>query len=418
MKQFFMFFAAFLAAIIGLSAQEPASNGMGENQITAISVSGLSRTKPYIIERPLQKFIGRPAGDVDINEVIALVKSTGVVEPLSVGMPDNQEGSGKTLVITAREKWSILPIPVVSVNSSGWTVGAAVMDTNAFGIKDNMMVMGSYGTGGWMGNLMYISTPKGIGDFGWNFSGMVSLQNKEIIDQKDEQVLRRYDSIFINPSIGLSYQLTELITPAISVAYKGVLLRDSDDPVNAPEEDAHGISVSPGISIRHNTWDGIFLNEGSASLRYNYTFVIGGDDVHSVTLRAALNRSIIPGFRYIAKTGILFATPSAAPFFESAPISIGVNVLPQKYSAINFASGSLGLEKYLLKFSFGTISLTAAYEAVYSDGALLKHQFDHGPIAMLQMYFNKIAIPGMGLGGAYNVDKNVWQFAFNIGMAF
>jgi hypothetical protein len=37
---------------------------------------------------------------------------------------------------------------------------------------------------------------------------------------------------------------------------------------------------------------------------------------------------------------------------------------------------------------------------------------------MLQMYFNRIAIPGMGLGGAYNADKNTWQFAFNIGMMF
>jgi hypothetical protein len=34
------------------------------------------------------------------------------------------------------------------------------------------------------------------------------------------------------------------------------------------------------------------------------------------------------------------------------------------------------------------------------------------------MYFSGLALPAMGLGGAYNVDKNTWQFAFNIGMAF
>jgi hypothetical protein len=37
---------------------------------------------------------------------------------------------------------------------------------------------------------------------------------------------------------------------------------------------------------------------------------------------------------------------------------------------------------------------------------------------MLQMYLSRVAIPGVGLGGAYNVDKNTWQYAFNIGMAF
>jgi hypothetical protein len=248
--------------------------------------------------------------------------------------------------------------------------------------------------------------------------GMIFFQEKENMDQKDDKVLRRYNSISINPSAGISYKLTGLVTPSFALSYKGILLRDTEDPVNAPEKDVHGISFSPGIGVRHNTWDGIFLNESSASLKYNYILVIDGDDVHSVSLNAALNRSFMPGFRYIAKTGIVFSTPSAAPFFESSPITVGAHILSQKYSALNFAAGSFGLEKSLYNFSFGTISLLAAYEVVYSDGELLHHQFDHGPVAMLQMYLHRIAIPGVGLGGAYNVDKDIWQYAFNIGMMF
>jgi hypothetical protein len=64
------------------------------------------------------------------------------------------------------------------------------------------------------------------------------------------------------------------------------------------------------------------------------------------------------------------------------------------------------------------IALAAAYEVVYSNGAILDHQFDHGPVAMLQVYFSKLAFPGMGAGAAYNADKNKWQIAFNIGMSF
>jgi hypothetical protein len=37
---------------------------------------------------------------------------------------------------------------------------------------------------------------------------------------------------------------------------------------------------------------------------------------------------------------------------------------------------------------------------------------------VVSMYFSKLDFPSMGLGGAYNVDKNVWQYAFNVGMAF
>jgi hypothetical protein len=407
--------------LLGLSAAAQENSGVVEsiqNTITAISVSGLKRTKPYIIENPLQKFIGQDAGNVDTNEVIAIVKSSGVVEPLTVEFEDNQEGGGKVLAITVKEKWSILPIPFFSIGSSDWGFGGAFMDTNAFGVRDNIMVMGSYSPSSWMVNVMFIDSPNAVGDFGWNIMGMFLHQDKENIDQKDEQTLRRYNSITINPSFGLSYKLTELITPSISVGYKNVMLRDTESPINAPEDGVQAVSIAPGIGIIRNTWDGYFLNEKSSSLKYTYNFVIGGDDIHSVTLNGTFNHSIIPGFRVTAKTGMVFATPFASPFFESSSVNASVNILPQKYSAVDFAGVSLGLEKYIYKFKFGTLALSAAYQIVYSHGDLLEHQFDHGPAAMLQMYLSGIAIPAVGLGGAYNVDKDTWQYAASIGVAF
>jgi hypothetical protein len=355
--------------------------------------------------------------------VIAVLQSTGIVEPLTVEIEDSRDGDGnvipgRVLAVTVREKWSIFPIPFFSVNSSGWSAGGAFMDANAFGIKDTMMLMGSYGANGWMANAMYIHSPVSIGSFGWNLMGMFLFQDKESVDQKGEEIQRRFNSMSINPSIGLSYKLTDLITPSIGVSYRNVILRDTESPINAPEDGVQAISITPGIGITHNTWDGYFLNEKSASLKYNYVFVIGADDGHSVSLNGVVNHSIIPGFRVTAKTGIVFATPSASPFFESYQRNAAVNSLPSGYSAVNFSGISLGLEKYLFKFKFGMVSISAAYQAVYSNGELLHNQFDHGPVAMLQMYFSRIAIPGMGLGAAYNVDKNTWQFAFNIGMMF
>jgi hypothetical protein len=418
MRRIYAVFVTLLIIVSGLFSQESSNESQYENIITSISISGLKRTKLYVIEQPLQKFIGRETESIDINEVIAIIKSTNIVEPLTVEIEDNQEKSGKILAITVREKWSVFPIPFFSISSSGWGVGGAFMDTNAFGIKDTMMLVGSGGSNSWMADVMYIHSPNIVGDLGWNFMGMFLSQDKENIDQMDEQILRRFNSMTINPSIGLSYKLTDMITPNISIGYKGIMLRDTDKPVNAPEDGVHAISISPGVSIHNDTWDGYFLNGIDASLKYNYTLVIDNDDVHSASLNASLNQSIVPGFRVTAKSGILFATSSASPFFESSPINAAVNILPQTYSAVDFAGISLGLEKYLFKFRFGTVSISAAYQAVYSHGELLHHQFDHGPVAMMQMYFSRVAIPGMGLGAAYNVDKNVWQYAFNVGMAF
>jgi hypothetical protein len=418
MKRAFMVLAVCTAVLTGLFSQELADNSRGEQRITAVSVIGLKRTKPYIAETPLQKFIGMDADSIDNNEVIAVVKSTGVIEPLSVEIIDNQEGNGKTLVVTVKEKWTIFPIPIISVNSSGWSAGGVLADANAFGLKDMMMVMGIFGTGDLTASVMYINTPDRIGAFGWNVMGFFSLQENETTDQTGERILQLYNSMSINPTIGLSYSWREHITPSLSLSYRYVGLRDTDNPINAPENGVHALTLSPSINIRYNSWDGYFLNDKNASLKYNYTFVINDEDVHSVSINAAFNHSLIPGFRFTAKSGMTFAAPSASPFFESSSASIPVSILAQRYSAHHIAGLSLGLEKYLLKFKFGMLSVSAAYQGVYSYSSVLEHQADHGAAAMLQMYFSGVALPAMGLGGAYNVDKNIWQYAFNVGMSF
>jgi hypothetical protein len=265
---------------------------------------------------------------------------------------------------------------------------------------------------------MYIHSPAGVGEFGWNVMAFFSLQENELTDQTGNQTLRRYNSMSIRPSVGLSYLFSELVNAGISLSYKNIMLRDTEHPINMPENGTQGITLSPNVGIRHNTWDGYFLNEKQASLKYEYTFVIGGDDVHSVSISAAFNHSIIPGFRFTAKTGMASSTSFTSPYFEFQPLSAAVNILPTSYAAAMMAGVSLGLEKSLFKFSFGTLSLSAAYQAVYSHSDLLPNQSDHGPVAMLQMYFNRIAMPGIGLGGAYNVDKKTWQYAFNMGMTF
>jgi hypothetical protein len=129
------------------------------------------------------------------------------------------------------------------------------------------------------------------------------------------------------------------------------------------------------------------------------------------------NHSLLPGFRLISRGSLLFSFGEVAPFFESAPVS-STNLLSSSYSASDYAAFSLGLEKYLFKFLFGTsFAAFLSYQTVYSNGELLRHQFDHGPVTGLQLYFSKIAIPGFLLGAAYNADKNYFTFVFNMGMS-
>jgi hypothetical protein len=296
-------------------------------------------------------------------------------------------------------------------------VGGALIDTNAFGIMDLINLGGGYGSDSWTVNLMYIRSPKAVGDFGFMFMGMFTNQETENTDQTGNDVLQRFNSLNISPAGSVSYSVTELMNISFNFSYQYIMLTEKDNQINAPLNDIHAFGLSPRIGLRKTSWDGYLVSEKSTSLGFNYRFVIGDDDTQSVIFNAVYNHPIIPGFLITSKAGMLYSSSSSSPFFEST-LGSTVNILSSKYSVLNYMAASVGLEKYLFKFSFGTVSIAAAYQLAYSDGKVLHNQIDHGPVATLQMYFSKLAIPGIGLGAAYNVDKNNFQFAANIGMAF
>lgn len=418
MKRILFAFVLFTMLLLQIFPQSEENNAnQGEYIITGISILGLKRTKPHTIEMLLQKYIGCAADDVDTNDVYAIIKDTNILEPLSVEITNSETGNGKTLTVTVQEKWSIFPVPFFLINSDKWNVGGAFIDANVLGLRDMMLIAGGYGSDNWFAALMYIKTPNAAGEFGYSVMGMFLNQNTENTDQTGKDVLRRFNRTSITPNFSLSYPLTRFINSSLNFSYHYIKLNNTENPLNAPQDGIQAIGLSPRISIRTSSWDGYLLNEKNASLSYTYRFIIGDNDAQSVTLNAGFNHSFMPGFRVTAKTGVLFSTTSASPFFEST-LNPTVNIHSTKYSVLNYAAASVGLEKYLFKFSFGIISAAAAYQTAYSDGIFLRHQFDHGPVATIQMYLSKVALPGIGLGVAYNIGKNTFQYAANVGMAF
>jgi len=406
----------FAGALLGLlcAAAPPVSAA----QITDIYVSGLRRTRPHVVEAPLQRFVGRYAEDIDLNEVHAVIGDLGVLELLAVEKRYDADGSGKTLALTVRERWSVFGMPFFSVTPRGWIVGGGVADTNAFGLRNMLAIAGAYGPNEWFVMPMFIATPNAVGDFGWMLASAFGSANMEHTDQAGETVLRRFSIFTINPRFGLSYSLTERMTLGIRLSYNYITLRNNENMINTPAANRiQSFAISPNIEMRSSAWDGFLRSENHLSLEYYYGIVFDADNVQRVSLRAAFNQTIVPGLRATARSGLIFSSQSATPFFESGPV-FGINILSPSYSARSYAGLSLGLERYLFRFSLGTVSVAAAYQAVHSDGALLRNQFDHGPAATLQLYFSRLAIPGIGLGGAYNVRRNSFQFAFNIGMLF
>ena len=384
-----------------------------EDRIRELSITGLNRTRLATAERPLRRFIGHPASQVDPYDVRAAVLATGILEPLEVSI------GGGVLSVDVRERWSIIPVPVFMAGSDGVMGGFAFFDANAFGRNDNFFMAGIYHSAGWMTSAGYIHAPQGRLVPGWSAVAAFSRTERSDTNQRNED-LRRFALDGITFSGGLNFPLLEnisLLSASLQFTFNERILRDSLDAFNAPEEGLRLFGIGGELSLRRSSWDGYFLSQESASARYYHRTSFGGESYHSVRLRGIWERSLVPGFRVITRSGVIFE-PRVPVLFESAPAAAQIAILPRNFSARNYAGLSLGLERYLFRIAAGTFSLSAAYQFVYSQGSILRNSFDHGFTGMLNFYLNRIAIPAVGLGIAYNVRENFLQGSFSMGMSF
>jgi hypothetical protein len=176
-------------------------------------------------------------------------------------------------------------------------------------------------------------------------------------------------------------------------------------------------SAGTELSLNKNSWDGYYLSQEGASLQYSFNVSQDSAYFHSIRFRGVWEKSLIPGFRFNVRTGLVFE-PGVPILFESSPFAAQVAILPQDFTARNYIGASAGLEKHLFKISLGTFSVSAAYQVVYSYGSILGASLDHGVTGMVSFYLSQLAIPAIGAGFAYNVKENYLQGSFSMGMNF
>jgi hypothetical protein len=303
--------------------------------------------------------------------------------------------------------------------SSGNTVfGLFLMDVNAFGQRDQMSVGAIYGSSGFSGLAMYNHTPNRAGLPGWNAAVSYGHRESEDLDRY-ETVHRRYSTNQFRLSLGINYPFNNLFSGSTSLSFTNISLAENENPLNPPEKGAMLLGFSPSLSLRRSSWDGFLLSQQSLSLRYGYNYALLGSSFHQVDIRGVFEQSFIPGFRAGLRAGLVWRShgdTSTNTLFEYSPQSVNINILPQGFSARNYASLSAGLEKHLIQFRWGSLSALGSWQSVFSYGSISGEQFDHGPSGGLRLYLSRVALPAMSLNFAYNMNSGLYQAGFNLGM--
>jgi outer membrane protein assembly factor BamA len=381
--------------------------------ISSIEIIGLKRTRPHIARYPLERFLGVAASELDGNAVKAAVIDTGILEPLEVEVIP-VDGENAVLRVTVNEKWSIIPFPIFSAQSGGYSGGLFLADANAFGRRDQAAVGGFYGSGGWSLAAFYNATPDRKVP-GWTTAFSYRQDERKDLNSKGE-TLRRFKNEKLDTRAGIYYSFSEYLIASLDFSYGQVRLLKDADPLARPEDGARYLELAPRLGLRTSKWDGYLLSVKSASLSYKWHWGLQGDSFHQVEFDGVFQHSLVPGFRFNLRGAVLYS-PRAPVLFESGPQVSGTGLLPAMYSAQSYGGISAGFEKYLFKFKYGTISALAGWQTVLADGPLSGRESGYGPAGGLSLYLSRLALPGLSFALGYNIKTRLPQFSFNMGMS-
>ena len=211
--------------------------------------------------------------------------------------------------------------------------------------------------------------------------------------------------------------LDKRLTLGVDLEWQKINIDNKDKLLEEHELDAN--FLFPGIIINYDdTKQNFLFRDGfkaesltsrvfSLDNHYEDFFRSSTQMSYSRTYKSAINLSLESSFG-------LFDRPSLAE--EGLSNYYGVKSLPNKnIYADDWVNGALVLEHTIIGKHKLNPTLSYYYEGGYYHNDGLNEKY-HGIGSELKVYFDKVAIPAIGLGVAYNFTNQQTIFTFNFGM--
>ena len=412
-----------------IESQSAAAENPGENKsqkidmslvITKINFSGLKKTRESFIQSKVKKFIGRTTDRGTLHELETQLQSQGIFEKIELSPTAISEEEAE-IQVTVKEKITFIPLPFAMVSGSNIMAGLVIMDTNAFGIKDNFVIGGFISNTSKTAMAIYSKAPKDnwIPGFSTNFS--IGNNTNRLESLENEEVLK-YESFSIKAGLSITEKFKENYSLSLNMNYNKYSITDDDDYPNAVESGNAGMG---GFTLRYSRsdWNGYFMSTTaiSASAQAGMTDASYESD-HKYPKRLTFS---ISDQHQILSPRLRFYLASSGSCGWNLPVPLltgrsaaSVTILPANFQTSKIVGGNTGLEFALVKGKYGLFSIYADYQFAYAKDTDNEYEFSHGPNGGLRVYLSKIAFPALAVGFSYNVQKNYPSFAASMGVSF
>ncbi|POQ98286.1 hypothetical protein AU468_13805 [Alkalispirochaeta sphaeroplastigenens] len=433
--------ASRVALTLAVLASLPLAPAFGETApplLEEIILEGLRKTRETAVLQAIPLEQGDPVTARTLTDLEEILLDTGIFSEVTLttrpaaGEPSpatvTPSGTGQAdparvdLVITLREKVTLVPIPFFATDGSAATGGLILLESNLLGLNKQLITVAIAGTEGFNGMVIY--TDPSIAGSNWFGSFNTGLRETEEDHRlPDDTRIRDYTLKEQSLSGRLGYRFTRDIRAGAGLRLTNREISSFRGRVGAevPEE---GLFVVPSAFLDYDATRprGVLRLGPKAGLRASLaTGENHSGDIDDLgwetSARAELALPLVPSrggrLRLLLSGGI-----GDMPLGEQQDISArdGYRTLPyQKTVADEWAGTAIFAEVPLINRSWGAFVVSHYWEAGTFDASEHSRQYFAGPGGGFRVYLREVAIPAMGFDVAANlIDPDV-VFSFTIG---
>ncbi len=406
---------AVLCLILLLTVPSPARALQGT--ISAIDVTGNNRTKVGLILSTIELAVGDPWADGTEAAVRQKLMNTRLFWEVTVTTAPGSEGV--VLRIAVREKWTIIPLPIVVATEDRTTAGLSLMESNLLGSGSRLFVSVFNTDGDWSGFLHYMDRSLSDGDIRYSISGMHG--QGEVETWAGDEVAGRYLARRTGGTIGAGYNFTRQVSISLTGTIAERRFEDVDGTAEPPED---GRERALGIALEVDRADHVGSDRDRGfrgRFRGSRDFPGLGSDYRKRSLDWQVDYSLDTWRRQT----LSLAGSGTWGWHVPTELQEGLDRL-RGYQHGRFRSDramSASIEYIVPVVSFPQIDLSLA---AFLDGAFLRNReraftledgvADAG--ISFRIYLRRVLLPVFQIYLAYAVEDDVFRPGLSLGFSF
>lgn len=401
-----------LGVITGKSAHADCEHGLLE-----VEIVGNTKTKSSTIKR-LAKLEGEcvPPRGIDGEGIRQELLNSHLFSNVAVEV--STFNNITKVKITVKDKWTIIPIPLLYTSGYQSGGGLMILETNLLGRKK--MLMGGFFFGSRGNRYEGIYIDDAVWGSRWVLIIRPLFMERVVFRYEDEEEVYAYKDDF-NLIFGiLGYKITDHIAPAVGLVYRYRDLSEAEGyPAPPNEKSTAGAMCNLKLSFTNFTdyydkgFSAVFtfehsLREFGADTIYGH-FQATLEFVHPISI--FLSRTFLEG-------GWSVGEDVGITNYYRLGGEYGYRGIPETGLWVSdYVAFSQQFEQVLYRMKLGTFTI-----AEFSDN-VLTHEDDPFRVYYsvgvgLRAYLKDIAIPAVGVDAGYSLRNGAWHISAYVGKVF